>query len=104
MKNIFAAVLFSALTAFSLISPIQAQEATESITILGDSISTGYGLPENELSYSDYLGEYYGAEVNNFAVNGAETSDLLKRLEEKDFSKWHHYIIILNYRVGKKIK
>lgn len=84
MKNIFAAVLFSALTILALISPVQAQEATRSITILGDSISTGYGLPENELSYSDYLGEYYGAEVNNFAVNGAETSDLLKRLKEKE--------------------
>ncbi|MFR0880259.1 MAG: SGNH/GDSL hydrolase family protein [Oscillospiraceae bacterium] len=54
----------------------------ENITILGDSISTGYGLDENELSYGDYLRNYFNAELDNFAVNGRQTSELISQLEE----------------------
>ena len=35
----------------------------ESITVLGDSISSGYGLNDGERSYGSYLGEYFGARL-----------------------------------------
>lgn len=53
----------------------------ESITVLGDSISSGYGLNDGERSYGSYLGEYFGAEVENFAADGKTTSQLLELLE-----------------------
>lgn len=56
----------------------------ESITVLGDSISSGYGLNEGERSYASYLGEYFGAEVENFAADGKTTSQLLELLEDDE--------------------
>jgi len=59
-------------------------EETENIVLLGDSITTGFGLSENELSYGDYLENYYNAEVNNFAVNGLTTQGLIDKLSEEE--------------------
>ncbi len=57
-------------------------ENEKNITLLGDSITTGYGLSEEELSYGSYLGLYYDAEIDNFAVNGQTTEELIEMLEE----------------------
>lgn len=74
-----AAVFVPALLSFSA-----SAEEIESITVLGDSISSGYGLNEGERSYASYLGEYFGAEVENFAADGKTTSQLLELLEGDD--------------------
>ncbi len=52
--------------------------APKKIVILGDSIAAGYGLPEDSLSYSEYLAEYYGADVENCAVSGHTTEQLME--------------------------
>ena len=56
----------------------------DSIVLLGDSITYGFGLSEDEQNYGDILGEYYGAEVQNFAQNGLTTDGLLEKLEQED--------------------
>lgn len=68
----------------ALLSLSASAEEIESITVLGDSISSGYGLNEGERSYASYLGEYFGAEVENFAADGKTTSQLLELLEGDD--------------------
>ena len=59
-------------------------EKISNIVLLGDSITYGYGLSEDEQSYGDILGEYYGAEVTNYAQNGLTTEGLLEKLERED--------------------
>lgn len=59
-------------------------EEINKITFLGDSITTGYGLSEEELSYCDYLKNYFNAETENFARDGLTTEQLLEYLNESD--------------------
>lgn len=59
-------------------------EVTENITVLGDSISTGYGLDDSQLSYCGYLQEYFDADLDNFAKDGRQTSELLEQIENDD--------------------
>lgn len=59
-------------------------EAAENITVLGDSISTGYGLDDGELSYCGYLQEYFDAELDNFAKDGRQTAELIQQLENDE--------------------
>ncbi len=56
----------------------------KSITLLGDSISEGYGLSENDKNYGSWLGEYYDADVKNFAKFGKTTADLLDALQNNN--------------------
>ncbi len=58
----------------------------KNITILGDSISTGFGLEENEINYVGYLEEYFQCDAINYAVNGQTTEDLLSSIENYDVS------------------
>lgn len=53
----------------------------ENITVLGDSISTGYGLEEESLAYCEYLQQYFDAELDNFAKDGRQTSELIDQIE-----------------------
>ena len=62
-------------------------EEIENLTILGDSISTGYGLSEDELSYEKYLQKYFNCNSQNFAVNGQTTDDLLNYIEDNNVSE-----------------
>lgn len=57
-------------------------EKIKNITLIGDSITEGYGLSENELNYGDYLAEYFDANVDNFAVSGLTTEGQLEKLNE----------------------
>lgn len=82
LKVIAAGV--AAVFALALLSFSASAGEIENITVLGDSISSGYGLNEGELSYASYLGEYFGAEVENFAADGKTTSQLLELLEGND--------------------
>ena len=47
----------AAVTAFAVLACMQSvsAETAENITVLGDSISTGYGLDDDELSYCGVL-------------------------------------------------
>ncbi len=59
-------------------------EDIKKITLLGDSITRGYGLSEEELNYGDYLKSYFSAEVNNFAKDGLTTEEQLEELETQE--------------------
>ena len=48
---------------------------------LGDSITTGYRLAEDESGFATLVAEANGYELVNAAVNGATSSDLLESLE-----------------------
>ena len=83
IKKLFKILISSFLcTALSLCSSFVYAQEINNITLLGDSITTGYGLSEDEMSYGDYLGSYYSSEVDNFAVNGLKTDELLVMLDE----------------------
>ncbi len=85
IKSIFKFIISAAsaiVLTFGSIS-VSAQEITN-ITLLGDSITTGYGLSEDELSYGDYLESYFNADIENFAVDGFTTQNLIDKLEEQD--------------------
>lgn len=88
-KRFFASLTAAVLTASAvtaalpLVSAVTAEDVTD-IVVLGDSISTGYGLEELEAlsgtdiyAYTDYLGEYFDATVTNYAVNGQRSEELL---------------------------
>lgn len=79
-------MLISALLCMTIVFTgnfVSAQEILN-ITLLGDSITTGFGLSEEELSYGDYLESYFEANVENFAVNGLTTEELIENLNEQE--------------------
>lgn len=80
IKKILINILCVFSVASAFIINVSAEEI-EHITILGDSISSGYGLSENDKNYGVWLGEYYNAEVNNFAAEGETTQQLMDILE-----------------------
>ncbi|MGN1480668.1 SGNH/GDSL hydrolase family protein [Porcipelethomonas sp.] len=81
-KTVFTAVVISAVC-LNIDAYAQPEAfSLDNITVLGDSISTGYGLENDELSYCDYLEKYFNAELDNYAVNGRQTSELIKQLDE----------------------
>lgn len=67
--------------AVSIMSHSVSAEEIGNITVLGDSISAGYGLEEQERNYGSWLGEYFDANVDNFAVDGKTTQQLMDSLE-----------------------
>ncbi len=74
---IFAVGLAACLTLSYSVSAAE----VEHITVLGDSISSGYGLSEDERNYGSWLGEYFDADVENFAVEGKTTQELIDSIE-----------------------
>lgn len=83
-RTLIKKILINILCIFSVASAFiinVSAEGIEHITILGDSISSGYGLSENDKNYGVWLGEYYKAEVNNFAAEGETTQQLMDILE-----------------------
>ncbi len=83
LKHI-AAVLASAAVLVNTTAVSAEAETIGHITILGDSISSGFALDEKDKNYGNWLGEFYGAEVENFAVMGYTTQDVLENLEEDE--------------------
>lgn len=59
-------------------------DEVKKITLLGDSITKGYGLSDEELNYGDYLGKFFNSDVDNYAVNGLTTEGLLEKLDESE--------------------
>ena len=75
------AVLSAAAVGISTIVLVSADaKQKKKLLILGDSISAGYGLGENEKGYYDLLSECLDADLTNYAVSGYETKDVLAQL------------------------
>lgn len=85
--------LIAALTAGTIAAgmmsamPLSASAADKTLLVLGDSIAAGYGLPENDYGYYDYIGKMTGSTVKNLAVSGATTTDLLALIATEDGKK-----------------
>lgn len=80
MKKIISALLSAALVVSSA-SAISASAESygdgKKLVVLGDSIAAGYGLTEKEYNYGQLCADYLGGSVENYAVSGDETDDLL---------------------------
>ena len=88
MKKLIS--LFSAISigASALCIPTaNAVESKGSLVILGDSISSGYGLEEDEYNYGEILGEYLDYDTQNFAVSGLTTAGLIEKLTDENVKK-----------------
>lgn len=82
----YLAILIAAMTVGTTVSAMSALTAAAaeqpSILILGDSISTGYGLAEGETCFTEYLKDYTGSTMTNLAVNGMTTDGLIQVLDK----------------------
>lgn len=76
-----AAALTLSLPAAAVYSGVQASAASGGILILGDSISSGESLKENEPGYFDYLAAATGKPITNLAVSGAITTELIEVID-----------------------
>lgn len=78
MKKALSLILSSAIGASMLCAPADVSaESAGGLVVLGDSISTGYGLDAaSEYNYGQICADYLGCELENFAVDGADTADL----------------------------
>ena len=79
MKKLIAVILLLGLV-FSL--PVHAEGKV--YLALGDSITTGYGLAENEKGFAELLAENNGYTLINQAVNGATTTDVVVMLNNRN--------------------
>lgn len=86
MKKIVSLALSAAIGISALGTSAFAEKSTtnaaDSLVVFGDSISTGYtrsGYVEH--NYAEICADYLGYDFDNFAVNGADTADLIKLLE-----------------------
>lgn len=80
MKKLLSVILSAVMGASVLnILPVSAvDENSGGIVIFGDSIAAGYGLDkEKEYNYGQIIGDYLGCEVDNYAVSGDTTGDML---------------------------
>lgn len=86
MKKFLSALLSAVIGASVAIVPpanVTAEnDRIDSITILGDSIASGYGLEKNEHNYGEIIGDYLNCEVQNYAVPGDTTFDLINVLND----------------------
>lgn len=84
MKKFLSFMMSAAIAVSSTaVANVSAEEENiENMVIFGDSISTGYGLdPETEYNYGQICADYLGCNVENYAVDGLETSELCDLLE-----------------------
>ncbi|MGN0579466.1 MAG: GDSL-type esterase/lipase family protein [Ruminococcus sp.] len=87
MKKLISAVsaVVIGISSFTLVSASAEKGNAEAadITLLGDSIATGYNRSGYvEHNYGELIEDYLGCNVNNLAVNGAKTGDLITQLDE----------------------
>ncbi len=104
MKKVLS-VLISAVMGASIaaIPPTHAVGETsgiDGIAIFGDSIASGYGLdPDKEYNYGQIIGDYLDCKVENYAVSGDTTFDMLddvKNLsdEQKKFISGSDVVVV----------
>ena len=65
---LLAAMAAGSLTAAALPAETASAAEQSSLLIMGDSIASGYGLKNDEMSYADYLREFTGGTVTNLAT------------------------------------
>lgn len=68
-------------TAVSADSNNDTTSTVNNMVVLGDSISTGYGLDKNEYSYGQLCADYLGCNLDNFAVDGMDSFELRDMLK-----------------------
>ncbi len=104
MKKVLS-VFISAVMGASIaaIPPVHATGETDGIdgiAIFGDSIASGYGLdPDKEYNYGQIIGDYLDCKVENYAVSGDTTFDMLddvKNLsdEQKKFISGSEVVVV----------
>ncbi len=79
--------LFSAVsigTSMLCIPTVNAVDSKGNLVILGDSISSGYGLENGEYNYGEILGEYLDYDTQNFAESGLTTTGLIAKLDDEN--------------------
>ncbi|MCI5910331.1 MAG: GDSL-type esterase/lipase family protein, partial [Oscillospiraceae bacterium] len=84
MKFKLTAVLTAAalsLTMVPFVVTSTASAETPTVLVLGDSISTGYGLSDTDNSYASLVADYYGATYVNYAQDGLKAEELKVSLE-----------------------
>ena len=95
MKKKIISVILALILVLSFSGTVFAQPgegshgAKQSLVALGNSITTGYGLERNLLrvsknAYPQLLGDEMGYRVNNLAVSGWTSQDLLDTLQNKN--------------------
>ena len=88
MKFKLTAVLTAAalsLTMVPFVVTSTASAETPTVLVLGDSISTGYGLSDTDNSYASLVADYYGATCVNYAQDGLKAEELKVKLENGDY-------------------
>ena len=89
LKKCTAAVCAAALTgsALSAVPFTTASAASKTLVVLGDSISAGYGLKDGEYGYDTYVAECLNSSIQNYAVSGITTDDLITMLDQPEISE-----------------
>ncbi|MDE6666276.1 MAG: hypothetical protein K2K14_08855 [Ruminococcus sp.] len=90
MKKILSFVMSAAMAISSLtvVNVSAEDEKIENMVIFGDSIATGYGLdPKTEYSYGQICADYFGCNVENYAVDGLDSSQLCDLIENLNDEK-----------------
>ena len=83
MRRRFLSVLLSLCLALGLL-PTAAFAQGESYVALGDSITTGFGLSNDEQAFPKIIAEKYGYELKNLSKSGATSSDLLEVVQASE--------------------
>lgn len=84
LVSLFSAIAIGS-SALYFPSTANAVDSKGKLLVLGDSISSGYGLSDEEYNYGEILGEYLDYDVNNLAVSGITTADLLNQLDNSEY-------------------
>lgn len=75
---ISAAMLTGTCSAMAVSAADKKTDTDKDIVIFGDSIAAGYTVDNSlKYNYGEICGDYLGGNVDNFAVSGATTSDML---------------------------
>ena len=88
MRKRILSTLLALCLALSLLpaSALAAGGEQKSYVALGDSITTGYGLEENETGFARQVADSNGYTLTNLAQNGATSSMLLTSLSDSEVS------------------
>lgn len=104
MKKVLSALISAVMGVSAVIIPpahaVGETSGIDGIAILGDSIASGYGLdPEKEYNYGQIIGDYLDCKVENYAVSGDTTFDMLEDVknlsdEQKSFISGSEVVVI----------
>lgn len=86
-KSFFVRIVSFALTACLALGIVTVaagaeEKSQKEYVALGDSISTGYGLAENEKSFAEIIAEEHSYNLTNLAEDGATTASLLESIKQ----------------------